>query len=974
MPKKSLVVVFVAAVAALLYAFGSHTAFDDAPTDAAGRVPAAGAPDGSPDDPYAVLANGRTTLTQAAYEGDTRHLKRLMRLETPVNLSRPDANGDNVLVAAIAGGHFDLARRLMQVGAMVDRAAVKRYSQTLDPLQDKEAINWMLIYGLPFADPQILRTLYSPDDHSEDSLMLAAGYRPTREEAQAMLADGLNNTGYAPLYRLYPELFSTEDKLRVFNPIRYATATASERALVEIIFPTLPYKDSRRFDDIVDKLPYEVAATHPDYARFGPAHFDDYCDTDDESAVLLLDQGVPCRSEHPFYRATQAGNYTLVQRIINTTPDAATERLYGKSIMTHLLDEHSAGSLEMAKLLMDNGAATAAERATFYRAIDAFGNRFDHYRDYPRTPLKLWASPQDDLYVLAYDRDEKRYHLSRQDAEGKLVWDQVLEGERFFNVLDHPVGLYGVDGGLLLVEDRFLDGRRKVRLSRVDGGDGHVIVRHDVPGHFESLVLDEAGPALTTSRRAVLLDPQLAPKGDIASDPEAFLPAVSMEAAKAHSRHKGFYHDLRKLDDYPDRKLLLYRTNMFVESYEPVPELSQYLALIVSKDGETSVSAVLGGGGITPLDFALSEKHAYVIESLPDEVAIQKRSAEFAVPSYHYLAFDEASPFSARVDSLACDATGCSAVGEGADKLVLLRTVPGERVQRRVRTDARARRDDSDAPEISWHVVRDGTRDFVSGEHELRFDALHTSGDGEWILLDHTRGLLPGAEGRLYAFGSHEGDAAYEVLDGDGVLQAHHQFDFGYADSRINAMRRLPDGRLLIVGRVFAHYRFFRTFAALLDANGTPVWRRVYDDMAHMRGLLVDAPAGTFYTLDGAESMARISLQDGTVIKRLPVAAGLERLVRSADGVIVGIGKVEQRYGSGRRDTTHQPLLYCLSADGAAQTHVVGTPGDRIDAVAPWQDGIVAAYALDKDGSATTNMVLGLIHPDTCEITFDWKL
>lgn len=925
-------------------------------------------------DPHALLDNGRTVLTDAAFRGDRSVLKSLVQADPGLNLSHPDGNGDNVVVAAVAGGNRDLANSLMSAGAMADPAAFERFSRGLDPAKDRDTIWWMLIHDMPFADPQILGAAYNPGAGDEIGAVLAAGYRPSREEAWRMMGEGLSRQGYGPLYALYPDLFSAKDVRAAFNPINYASATARERRMMEAMFPTVPYEDSRAFEDLVDKLPYEVARTHPDFDRFGPAHFAYYCDSDDESVVLLLDAGAPCKHDEPFINALRAGNYALVQRYIDTGLDPATYRAWGKSAMGNALEYNSAESLEMAKLLMDNGAATAQERAAFYRAIDAFGSRFDHYRDYPRTPLRLLASAQDTLTVLAYHGDEKRYHLTRQGAEGTLLWDHVFEGERFFNVLDNPVGLYALDGGVLVVYNRYLDGRRKVRLTRFDER-GQVVAQQDVLGHFESLVLSEAGIALTTCRSSALFDVHLEAKGDILSAPQAFRPAVSMVSAEDHAHHRRFFHDLRKQDDYPDRKLLLYRTNMAISSWEPKRPLSQYLALVLSKDGETSVTAQLGGGDITPLDFALSEHHAYVIESTPDEVVIQKRSADFRIPSYHYLAFDAHSPFSTGVDSLSCDNAGCTAVGTGDGRLALVRTVPGERQQRLTRTRFDAHLGDED-DEAHWQVVRLGGRDFVSGDHQILFDDTQPVATGDAILMDRSEGLLAAPTGHLYAFGNHDGNAAYEELDAEGTLVGHHEFDFGYAESRVSAMHRLPDGRLLVVGRIFQYFHFFRTFAVLLEADGTPVWRRVYA-MKTTHGLLVDAAAGAFETIDGSDDaghIVRFSLADGSELKRLPGAEGLQGLYRGADGITVGLGRVEHSYGSGQSDKVKQPLLYCRSADDAqVSATLVGAPGDRIDAVAPWGDALVAAYALNNDGSAHTNVVLARIDPQHCRVIFDWE-
>ncbi len=926
------------------------------------------------EDPYAILSNGRSALTQAAFEGDRKRLVRLHNQTRPRNLSRPDSHGDNTLVAAVAGGQLDLAEGLMASGVIVDREAFKRLSRTLTP-ENTDLLEWWLRYNLPFDDPQILKAIVDPADDSYFRHILSAGYRPTREEAIVMLEEITDGDALFQIYHLYPDLFTPEVARDAFRYMRYESASPKSRLLLEALFPIIRYVEDDYLDlvDILKYLPYDLVMTHPDYSKFGHEHVDDYCDSADESAVVLFDQGVGCDSKYPFGDAVDEYNYALVQRYIDTGTNPKEERLYGKSVMEEALSYASDEKIEMAKLLIDNSAATPDQVSRFYSMIYEFGNQFDHYRPYDDLPLKLATSPQDDLYVLSFSNKEKNYHLIKQDTTGTILWDRVLPQERFFNVLNNPVGLYYDNGKLLLVQNRFLDGRRKTRLSLFSDA-GELLQHADVSGVFEAFVMQRDGYALTTSRSNLFFDKALKPLGDIVSNPAAFHPAVPIETAKVHSRHRYFAKDIQKQDFYADRSLILYRPEVKYSSYDPPRLMSRYLALIVSKDGEVSETSLVGGGELTPLDFALSDSHAYIILTGAEQPVIQKRSRDFEIKTFRYLTLDE-SPFSTTIDSMSCDASGCSLLGRADKKLALIRTVPGTHQQTLTTTEVNYKfsREDSDE-ELDWQVARDGEQDFVSGSLQMRFKNAQPVAKGDAILLHRTLGLVSGQGGILYAFGSHDGDAAYEALDAEGNLLGHYELDFGYADSRIHEMQQLQDGRLLVIGHIYQYYHFFRTYAALLTPQGEPIWSRVYHDMDSMYGLLTDQENNLFYTIDGAESVAKLSLDDGSQVKQLRTVKGLNRLLRTSEGRIVGIGEDELKYDTGKDDTIKQLFLYCLAADEATfSASIIGEPGDEIVAAAPWEDGLVAAYVKDANGSAHSNAVLARIDANSCQISFDWK-
>ena len=376
---------------------------------------------------------------------------------------------------------------------------------------------------------------------------------------------------------------------------------------------------------------------------------------------------------------------------------------------------------------------------------------------------------------------------------------------------------------------------------------------------------------------------------------------------------------------------------------------------------------------VTPLDFTLSKTHAYIILTLPGRVVIQKRSADFKVKSYRYVDFGE-TPLRGNVDSMACNASGCTLVGEAGGKLALMHLVPGRRKAALTITRIRYLADIVDpTPFLPWRVVRDGDRDFVSGWTQLLFKKGEPVAKGRVNLLDHTLGLVPGKAGVAYAFGINDGNAAYEKLDAKGTLLGDHEFDFGYANSRINALRRLPDGRILIIGHAYQYYHFFRTFAALLTPEGKPIWSRTYNNMDSMYGLVADPGHARFYTIDGGNMMAEISLKDGKVITRVETVRGLKRLFRTAGGQIVGIGKEKRSYGEGDADKTTQPVVFCLQRNGDSfKAGNLGSPGGRIAAAALWKKGVVVAYISDKEGSARSDALLGRIDPKTCTMTFDW--
>ncbi len=920
-------------------------------------------------DPYAPLSNGRNAMTQAAFEGDRERLEQLYLQTTPHNFSKPDSNGDNALVAAVAGGQHSLASDLIERGVLIDHETFKRLSATLKP-DDTDEIIWWLRNNLPFADPQILQAAYDPSDSSQTSEILAAGYRPTQAEATEMLQEYLSGDALFQLYSLYPEQFSQENVENLLNPIDFASASPRQRLLIEALFSSVRYTedDSWDFFHMLKKLPYDLVITHPDYAIFGPGYVDQYCDSDDPTAVVLFDQGIPCASENPFGEAVGEYNYALVQRYIDSGINPQTALYYGITVMERMLEHTSDEHLEMAKLLIDNGAATQEQINRFYTMVYSLGSRFNHYLPYPNLPLKLAASPQDDLYVLLYSNTEKRYQLSRQDTTGTILWEQTLDQGRFFNILDNPAGLYFNNGKLLLAQNRFLDGRQKTRLT-LFSEHGEPLQQTDILGVFESLVIHSEGYALTTSRTTVAYDNSLTPVGNIATLPEAFVPAVPVATVGKKTFHRFFTYDLQKQDYYPDRTMILFRPEIYLSSSEPPRIVSRYLASILSTDGEMSNTALIGSGDLPPIDYAVSDSHAYIILAGPEQVVIQKRSDNFEIKTFHYLDLDQ-SPFSTTVDSMSCDTAGCTILGEADNMLALIRTIPGTGQQTLSTTNVRHETEDKPG----WLVARNGEQDFVSGTHQLLFKEAQPFAKGDTILLDHTEGLLSGAEGKLYAYGTHRMDAAYEVLDSNGDLLGHYQLDFGYVRSTINAMQQLPDGTLLVTGHLNQYNDFFRTFAALLSPQGEQIWSRIYDDMDAMHGLLTDPTHHLFYTIDSEETLAKLSLQDGSLISQLKSIPGLDRLLQTPQGRIIGLGRQEQRYGNSQYDKINQPVLFCLSPDEASfSASLIGEAGDIIAAAAPWKDGLVAAYIKDADSSANSNAVLARIDADSCQIYFDWK-
>ncbi|RTE66763.1 hypothetical protein EH243_03920 [Amphritea opalescens] len=928
------------------------------------------------ENPHALLPNGKTALTQAAFDGDAERLNQLYQLSEGHNLSLPDANGDNTLVAAVAGGHHSLASKLMEKGVIVDREAFKRLSKTLD-LTDKDEVQWWLWNHLPLADPQTLQALYDPSDSSLMNEILAAGYQPSREEAAVMFNEYLDGDAYFQLYRLYPDMFSPESIDNLFNPVNYDSASPKQRIMMQTLFTTVPYTEDNSWDflELIEKLPLDLAITHPDHNREQFQHqLQKYCDMADPSGVVLFDLGIKCTFDHPFINAVDADNYALVQHYIDSGIDPKKTRAYGKSPMDIALSYSSAETLEMAKLLIDNGAATQTDINNFYSMMHAFGNEFDHYRPFATIPLKLAVSPKDDLYVLRYSNEKKRYQLSKQDATGTTLWDKTLGEKRFFNILDKPAGLYFNDGKLLLAQNRFIDGRQKTRLTLFNE-KGEQLEQVDVLGTFESLIMQSKSYALTTQRTTALYGTALQPIGDITSQPEAFIPAVPLKDVGRRSFHRHFAYDIQKQDYYPDRTLVLFRPKTQYSSSKPERMVSRYLASILSRTGELAKTSLIGGGNLTPLDYAVSDNHAYIILANAVHVGIEKRSADFEIESRHYLTFDD-SPFSTTINSMSCDTTGCTLLGNSNNKLALLRTIPGSRQQTLTITDIRYDYSDNDSDDKpGWLVNRDNEQDFISGVEQLRFEQAQPVAKGHAILLDRTLDLVSGANGNIYAIGNHNNDAAYEVLNNKGDLLGHYEMNFGYARSRINKLQPLADGRLLIIGHLYQHFNFFRTYAALLTPQGEPIWSRVYQQMDSMNGLLIDEANHLFYSIDGAHSIAKLSLEDGTIMQQLTTPEGLTQLYRTSQGRIVGFGEKTLNYGSGRQDKTTQPFLYCLAPDETTfSTKMVGEPGDNLLSAEPWEDGLVAAYIKDNEGSVSSNAIFARINAETCQISFDWKL
>jgi len=973
---------FVAAVLLLVYFVRPVSSTSTASRSAAGAVAEAAAQDDKsgphPDsdasarptgDPYAPMKSGESALTHAARTGNLARIRAFLRRNPTVNFSRPDANGDNALVAAVAGGQLKLAEKFIKAGVIVDRAAFLRLSKTLTA-DDKAKIQWWLRKHLPFADPQILHGFYDPTDQYSIDDVLGAGYRPTRKEAAAMSKQSLNMRSYLRLVRLYPGLIAPARRKELVGYIDFKDSSPQERMLADALFATIP-DPGGNLSDYLHTLPFDLIATHPDFKHFDHYTLSTYCETDNEGTVALLNEGMRCAAKFPFGEAADSNNYALVQRYVDLGTDPKAARTYGRSVMDDALHNPDAKKLEMAKLLLDNGAATGEQRTRFYRELRDFGNRFDRYLTRGYRPLKLAASPADDLYVLAYADDERRYHLTRQDANGKVRWDHAFRDTRYYNVLDNPAGLYFDDGRILLAQNRDFDGVRKTRLS-LFGSDGTLLHRYDAKGVFQALVLQKDGYALTTGRSTVFLDKRLTPVGDIAKMPEAFHPAVPMAAMKIHSRDLQFYYDLQKADFYPGRTLVLYRPKhddpLF---HRPARIVSRYVALVVSKDGETSTRALVGGGDVTPLDFAVSNTHAYIIEAANGRAVIQKRSVDFGVKSFHYVSFGRA-PVRTTIDSMACDAVGCSLVGRDGDRLALVRTVPGSKHQTLSTTDVAYRKRDGEGTDPPhWVVSRDGTHDLVFGPRQFRFDGGRLVDTTQTMRLESPLGRMPGSDGEVFLFGGHGGDAAYEELARDGSLKGHHEYDFGYVHSEITAMRRLPDGRLLAVGNIYHYYHFFRTFAMLLSPDGTPAWSRVYRRVP-MSGLLLDPDNALFYTVGRGESVLKLSLKDGAIVKKLRAVKGLETLYRAADGRIVGIGRGSITYGKHKGDKTTQPFAYCLDkGDATFSAHTLGNPGDEVAAAAPWGDGLVVAYVMARNGSTRSNAVLARLDAKTCNISFD---
>nr|WP_320136869.1 hypothetical protein [uncultured Amphritea sp.] len=926
------------------------------------------------ENPHVLLPNGKTALTQAAFDGDAERLNQLYQLSKGHNLSLPDANGDNTLVAAVDGGHHSLASELMKKGVIVDREAFKRLSNTLD-LTDKDEVQWWLWNHLPLADPQKLHVLYDPSDSSLMNEILAAGYQPSPEEAAAMFNEYLDGDAYFQLYLLYPDMFSPESIDNLFNPVDYDSASPKQRIMMQTLFTAVPYTEENSWDflDLIERLPLDLAITHPDHDQF-QHHLRKYCDMSDPSGVVLFDLGIECAFDHPFTNAVDEHNYALVQHYIDSGIDPKKVRAYGKSPMDLALSYSSMESLEMAKLLIDNGAATQTDINIFYSMIHAFGNEFDHYHTFATIPLKLAVSPQDDLYVLRYSNEKQRYQLSKQDATGSMLWDITLGEQRFFNILDKPAGLYFNDGKLLLAQNRFIDGRQKTRLTLFNE-NGERLEQVDILGTFESLIIQSQSYALTTQRATALYDTRLQPIGDITSQPEAFIPAVPMETVGHRSFHRYFAYDFQKQDYYPDRTLVLFRPETQYSSSKPKRMVSRYLASILNRTGEIAKTSLIGGGNQTPLDYALSDNHAYIILANADDVRIEKRSADFEIESRHYLTLDD-SPFSTTLNSMSCDTTGCTLLGNSNNKLALLRTIPGSRQQTLTITNIRYDSFDNDLDdEPGWLVNRDNEQDFISGFQQLRFEQAQPVAKGHAILLDRTLDLVSGANGNIYAIGNHNNDAAYEVLNDKGDLLGHYEMNFGYARSRINKLQPLADGRLLVIGHLYQHFNFFRTYAALLTPQGEPIWSRVYHHMDSMNGLLIDEANNLFYSIDGAHSIAKLSLEDGSIMQQLTTPEGLTQLYRTSQGRIVGFGEKELSYGSGRNDKAIQHFLYCLSPDETTfNAEIIGEPDDSLLSAEPWEDGLVVAYIKDNEGSVNSNAMLARINAETCQISFDWKL
>ncbi len=924
--------------------------------------------------PYALLPDGRSVMTEAAYRGDSELLAELMRRNAALNLNHRDANGHNALDAAVAGGHFDLADKLIEYGAILDQGVLRELSRGYTA-EDEDAVRWYLYRELPLADPQILRSFYTPGYGNSINDVLAAGYTPDREEARVMLEEYLSGKAYYRLFRLYPDLFDPQSKMYVFNPVSWWSASPQERLMMEAFFPTIPYvEDDWDFDDLVEKMPYEIVARHPDFAAFGSDAFHSYCATEqDDSLVLLLDQGRACLYENAFLMAVEASNYALVQRYIDKGLDPAQYRAYDNDpILDIALNYASEEKLEMAKLLIDNGAVTDPQQLIRFHSLRReFDSRFDTYGGFDYVPLKLAASPEDDLYVLAYSNEDHHYHLTRQGRDGTILWRYRFEGERFYNVLDNPAGLYFHQGQLLVAQNRYVDGARLTRLSLFNP-EGERLQSRDVAGVFEALIVQPDGYAVTTGRTTALLDRQLGRQGDIADHPDAFTPVLPLETAGRHSHHRHFHYDLQKHDYYPQRTQLLFRPNATISSQQPVRDEAQFMALTLSADGETSEVALVGGGPVTAVDFAVSDSHAYVILVSDAEVVIQKRARDFSLNTQHYVEFDS-SPFSTLVDSMDCDDSGCSLVGRFNDQMALVRTVPGEREQQLTRTETRYAFG-SEEEALDWQIIRSGDQDFVTGKREISFAQGVQSREGELIRLEKTRALVPGLNGHLFAIGTHDGMAAYEELDAQGTLLGHHEFDFGYMDSHIQEMQQLPDGRLLMVGRLYQYFNRFKAYATLLTPEGKPIWSRIYHDTTGLYGLVADPDNNLFYSIDDVGVIAKLSLDDGSLIRQLQGIAGMKQLYRSADGRILALGVNETPMeGWRKRETIEQPFLYCLSPDESSfSVQLLGAPEDRILAVDRWKDELVVAYRKHQDGSTLSNVVLGRLDAQNCRISLEW--